>query len=121
MTLQIESGKAYTDIAFNQLKKVPHIHNLEEAGDFFWGQIEPISEVNKQLLSDWKAVMALNTEWSDSIKSVFSSKSNQKVASVVAPEEKTEEPVAKIAKGKRTARSPSAKSGTSSKKTTSSS
>lgn len=101
--LQMESSKVYTDIAFNQLKKIPGIHNIEEAGDFLWGQIEPISEFNKQLLSDWKSLMALNTDVTNSMKSVFARKKSEPVESIVAPE-KTEkaEPVAKITRPKRT-------------------
>lgn len=103
--LQMESSKVYSDIAFNQLKKIPTIHNIEEAGDFLWGQIEPFSEFNKQLLSDWKSLMALNTEVTNSMKSVFSRQKSEPVESIITPE-KTEkpEPVTKISSTKRTTR-----------------
>lgn len=106
--LQMYSCKAYTDIAFSQLKKVPGIHNMEDAGDFFWGQIGPISEFNKQLLSDWKALVTLNTELTGNVKSAFSTSKPETVTSVLAPEEpepeSKAEPVAPITKAKRTPR-----------------
>ncbi len=83
--LQIESGKAYSSIAFSQWKKVPRVRNFEEAGDFLWGQIEPISEVNKQLLHDWKSLVALNTEFTDGIKAAFSTAEKPKPAAAPAP------------------------------------
>ena len=82
------------------MKKVPTIHNVEEAGDFFWGQIEPISEFNKQLLSDCKAVMSINTEFTNGVKTAFSSKKDSSVESIV-PKEKSEP--AKLARTKKPA------------------
>lgn len=69
---QFKSCSAYSSIYFNQLKKVPDIQNLEDAGTFFWGQIEPFSEFNKQLLNDWKAVIGLNSDLINEAKGVFS-------------------------------------------------
>ena len=108
--LQMKSGKIYSDMTFVQLKKIPEIHNPEEAGDFFWGQIEPISEFNKQLLSDWKALMALNTEVTNDVKSAFNSKISKavepEVVETTASTEKEEsiEPASKITKARPSAR-----------------
>ena len=103
--LQMGSCKAYSDIAFGQLRKVPDIHSLEEAGDFFWGQIEPLSEFNKQVLSDWKALISINTELSGNIKLAFSTRKAEPVTSVLAPEkEEKAEPVTKITRAKRAPR-----------------
>lgn len=82
VALQMDSRKVYSDIAFGQLKKMSTITSAEAAGDFFWGQIEPIGAFNKQLLADWKSMMALNSEFASDLKSAFTT--NQE-----APKKKT--------------------------------
>ena len=68
---QFKSCQAYSSIYFSQLKKVPDIQNLGDAGSFFWDQIEPFSEFNKQLLNDWKTVVGLNSDFISEAKAVF--------------------------------------------------
>lgn len=75
--LQLESGKIYTEIAFRQLKQLPEIKSLERAGDFFWGQIGPLSEINKQLLNDWKSLTNINNDFTRDVKSAFASQAPQ--------------------------------------------
>lgn len=70
-TQQFKSYHAYSSIYFAQLKKIPDIQNFEDAGSFFWGQIEPISEFNKQLLNDWKSLVGLNAAFISETKAVF--------------------------------------------------
>lgn len=84
VALQMDSCNAYKDIAFNQLKKIPAIHNVEMAGDFLWGQIEPMSEFNKQVLSDCKAVMALNSTLTTGIKTALTPAKKAKPAATKA-------------------------------------
>ena len=84
MEMQMNSCKVYCDIVFDQMRKVPDIHNAEQAGDFVWGQIEPMSELNKQLLSDFKALMAFNTEFTNDVKAVFAKTSSRPEASSAA-------------------------------------
>lgn len=125
VALQMDSCDIYKDIAFSQLKKIPTIHSVETAGDFFWGQIEPISEFNKQVLSDCKAVMALNSEFTSGIKTALTpvkkakAKTTAKAKTVksIIPEEKPE-PVTKITKAKRTTAAKKASSTTSKSTTT---
>ena len=76
LDLQLESCKAYSDIGLSQIKKFSSIRNLEQIGEFTWGQIEPIGEVNKQLLTDWKSVMAINSEFTSEVKSIFAKNSS---------------------------------------------
>lgn len=128
VALQMDSCDVYKEIAFGQLKKIPGIYSVETAGDFFWGQIEPISEVNKQILSDCKAVMALNSDFTSGVKTALTpakkAKSTTKTAAKttakpktvksIIPEEKPE-PVTKITKAKR---STAAKKTTTAEKTT---
>lgn len=84
VALQMDSCNAYKDIAFNQLKKIPSIQNVEMAGDFLWGQIEPMSELNKQVLSDCKAVMALNSTLTTGIKTALTPAKKAKPAAAKA-------------------------------------
>lgn len=72
VAFQMDSCRAYSDIAFREMKKVPEVKSIEQAGDLLWGQIEPLSEINKQLLNDWKSLVALNSEFTQEMKSVFS-------------------------------------------------
>lgn len=106
VALQIDSCNVYKEIAFNQLKKMPTIQSVETAGDFFWGQIEPISEFNKQVLSDCKAVMAINSELASGVKTALTPAKKAKKIKSILPEEKPaaeakSEPVTKITKAKR--------------------
>lgn len=77
VAIQMDSCKVYSDIAFRELKKIPEVKNMEQAGDLLWGQIEPFSEFNKQLLNDWKSLVALGTEFSQDVKRAFSSDSGK--------------------------------------------
>lgn len=84
---QFKSYQAYTSIYFSQLKKLPDIQNLEDAGSFFWDQIEPISEFNKQMLNDWKTMVGLNTD--------FFSDAKAAIAPAKKPESKPQKTEAK--------------------------
>ena len=80
MELQMESCRAYSDIGLSQIKKLSSIRSLEQAGDFTWGQIEPIGQINKQVLADLKSVAAINSEFTTEVKSVFSKEQADKKA-----------------------------------------
>jgi len=71
INLQLSSCKVYGDIGFRQMRKLSQVSDLEKAQEFTWGQIEPLSEINKQLLSDWQDLVALNNSYKDDLKSVF--------------------------------------------------
>lgn len=101
VAMQMDSCKVYSDIAFRELKKFPEVKSLEQAGDLLWGQIEPFSEFNKQLLNDWKSLMALNSKFTQDVKGVFSS---QVAKSAAAKEETPKEPKPSASKAKATAR-----------------
>lgn len=117
VSLQMDSCKVYNDIVFKQLKKVPEVTSLTQAGDLLWGQIEPISEFNKQMLKDWKSLITLNTEFAAAVKSAFSDTEEKpakkpqseplKAAEPAAPSAATPqktETVKKIGNGKSAAR-----------------
>ncbi len=84
LDMQMNSCKGYSDIAFGQLKKMTQITNVEQASDFLLGQIEPLSQLNKQLLGDCKSVMSFNTELANEVKGVFSKKLINEDAAVQA-------------------------------------
>ena len=129
VSLQMDSRKVYSDIAFGQLKKMSTITSMEDAGDFLWGQIEPIGAFNKQLLTDWKSMMALNSEFTSDVKSAFTTK-KESAKKKPAPKKKgsatktASEPVTSIIaaepKPATKASKPKAKTSTTAKKTTTS-
>lgn len=126
LSLQMNSGKFYSDVGFSQLKNMATIGNLAQASDFVWGQVEPIGAVNKQLQTDWESMLALQSKFSNDVKVIFSSvasnanpapgasSASKKVASIIpaetAPAE-MEKPkvVTKISKAKRAPKKPTAK------------
>ena len=71
LELQFNSARVYSDIGFRQLEKLTGVTSLDQARDFAWGQLEPLSEVNKQLLNDWKGLVAINNGLKDGVKEVF--------------------------------------------------
>lgn len=85
LSMQMDSCKVYSDIMFKQLKKMPEVTSVTQAGELFWGQIEPMSEFNKQMLKDWKSLVALNTEFAAAVKGAFTSQ-DEEVAETSKPE-----------------------------------
>lgn len=79
--LQLASTKSYGDIGFRQMRKLADVRDVEQVQEFTWGQIEPLSEVNKQLVSDWQHFVAINNEYKNELKAAFNKKSAVDTAS----------------------------------------
>ncbi len=127
VALQMDSRKVYSEIAFGQLKKMSTITSAEAAGDFLWGQIEPIGAFNKQLLADWKSMMALNSQFTSDVKSAFITKpdapkpkpaTKKKAASTKKASEPVTSVIAAEPKPATKATKPKPKSSTATKKQT---
>lgn len=71
LEMQFASTRVYGEIGFRQLHKLAGVTSLDQAKEFAWSQIEPLSEVNKQLLNDWKGLVSINNGMKDELKSVF--------------------------------------------------
>jgi phasin family protein len=79
---QLASSQAYCDIGFEQLRKMAAITNMEQAQAVAWNNIEPVSAINKQLLSDWQSWVKLHNQYKNDVSAAFSTSSpaNNKTA-----------------------------------------
>lgn len=69
--LQIESSKIYMGVGFSQMRKLTELRNMNQAKEFTWAQLEPLSEINKQLACDWKNMVAINNTFKAELKASF--------------------------------------------------
>ena len=69
--LQIESSKIYMGFGFSQMRKLIELRNMNQAKEFTWAQLEPLSEINKQLVCDWKSMVAINNTFKAELKASF--------------------------------------------------